>query len=77
MKIDRYPEFVENSTSESLDRYRRAIFAQVEALIPHNANIPIPEDELLNFQTTIFALLNGLAEEIIDLANELGDIKHE
>ena len=35
------------------------------------------EDALFNFQTTIIALLDGLAEEIIDLAGELGEIEHE
>ena len=76
----KYPRFVKGSVSANLDRYRRCIFEQVDRLVSEisaSENNTYSEDALLNFQTTIIALLGGLAEEIIDLAGELGEIEHE
>lgn len=76
----KYPRFVKGSVSDSLDRYRRCILEQVDRLVSEisaSENNSYSEDALFNFQTTIIALLDGLAEEIIDLAGELGEIEHE
>ena len=76
----KYPRFVKGSVSDSLDRYRRCILEQVDRLVSEisaSENNSYSEDALFNFQTTIIALLDGLAEEIVDLAGELGEIEHE
>ena len=79
MKINKYPKFVKDSVSANLDRYRKCIFDQVDYLVsnmPIDKSLPIPEDTVLNFQTTILALLDGLGQEIVDLAEDLGDIDY-
>ena len=76
----KYPRFVKNSVSANLDRYRRCILEQVDHLVSEisaSNNNSYSEEALLNFQTTMIALLDGLAEEIVELAEELGEIEHE
>lgn len=70
-----YPKFTEGSTAANLDRYRRCIFDLVDFYL--NPKLPVTEDQILNFHTMIFSLLDGLGEEIADLGYELGDVEHE
>lgn len=72
MNTANYPTFTANSFSGRLDRYRRCIFEQVDLL---NPDLPIPQDQILNMQTTVFVLLDAMANEIADLGEELGEIE--
>ncbi len=78
----KYHKFVENSVSKKLYTYLYTMKDQIDYYLysqisRSKAVCSCSEDTLMQFETAIEALIDGLAEKIVELAKERGEIEHE